>query len=67
VAALDGENSDPADGLTLGDDLPAYSLWGDLAYQLAGPEGYGRVENSDRKHGAPAPRRPASCAAASRR
>jgi L-alanine-DL-glutamate epimerase-like enolase superfamily enzyme len=28
----------PADGLTLGDGLRAYSLWGDLAYQLAVPE-----------------------------
>ena len=53
VAALDGENSDPADGLTLEDGLRAYSLWGDLAYQLAGPEGYRRVENSDKKHVAP--------------
>ena len=53
VAALDGENSDPADGLTPGDGQRAYSLWGDLAYQLAGPEGYRRVENSDRKHVAP--------------
>jgi L-alanine-DL-glutamate epimerase-like enolase superfamily enzyme len=43
----------PADSLTLGDGLRAYSLWGDLAYQLAGPEGYRRVENSDREHVAP--------------
>jgi predicted AAA+ superfamily ATPase len=53
VAALDGENSDPENGLTLGGDLRAYSLWGDLAYQLAGVEGYRRVESSDRKHTAP--------------
>jgi hypothetical protein len=39
VAALDGEVSDPANGLTLGDGLRAYSFWGDLAYQLAGAEG----------------------------
>jgi predicted AAA+ superfamily ATPase len=38
-AALDGEVSDPANGLTLGDGLRAYSFWGDLAYQLAGAEG----------------------------
>jgi hypothetical protein len=38
VAALDGENSDAADGLTLGDGLRADSQWGDLAYQLAVPE-----------------------------
>jgi predicted AAA+ superfamily ATPase len=49
VAALDGENSDTADGLTLGDGLRADSFWGDLAYQLAGAQGYRRVENADRQ------------------
>ncbi len=53
VAALDGENSDPADGLTLEGDLRAYSLWGELAYRLAGADGYRRVQESDRKHIAP--------------
>jgi len=53
VAAFDGENSDPANGLTLEGDLRAYSLWGDLAYQLAGVDGYRRVETSDRGHIAP--------------
>lgn len=53
VAALDGENSDPADGLTLEGDLRAYSLWGALAYRLRGVEGYRRVQESDRKHVAP--------------
>src|SRR3954470_7167399 len=53
VAALDGENRDPGDGLTLGDGRRAYSLWGALAYQLDGAEAYRRVENSDRKHVAP--------------
>ena len=53
VAALDGENSDPANGLTLEGDLRAYSLWGELAYRLAGVEGYRRVEESDRRHTPP--------------
>lgn len=53
VAALDGENSDPANGLTLEGDLRAFSFWGDLAYQLAGADGYRRVEAGDRKHVAP--------------
>lgn len=53
VAALDGENSDPADGMTLEGDLRAYSLWGELAYRLAGEEGYRRVQEGDRKHIAP--------------
>jgi hypothetical protein len=36
VATLDGEKNDPADSLRLGDGLRAYSLWGDLAFRLAG-------------------------------
>lgn len=53
VAALDGENADPADGLTLEGDVRAYSLWGELAYRLAGLKGYRRVENADKNHIAP--------------
>ena len=53
VAALDGENSDPADGLTLEPGLRAKTLWGELAYRLAGAEGYRRVQESDEKHVAP--------------
>ncbi len=49
VAAIDGENSNPADGLTLEGDLRAYSLWGELAYRLARVEGYRRVQEADRK------------------
>ena len=53
VAALDGENSDPANGLTLEPGLLARSLWGELAYRLAGAEGFRRVQASDEKHVAP--------------
>ena len=53
VAALDGENSDPANGLTLEGNLRAYSIWGELAYRLAGAGGYERVRESDRQHVAP--------------
>ena len=53
VAALDGENSDPADGLTLEPGLRAKTLWGELAYRLAGAEGYRRVQEGDEKHIAP--------------
>lgn len=53
VAALDGENSDPADGLTLEPGLRAKTLWGELAYRLAGAEGYHRVQESDQRHVAP--------------
>lgn len=53
IAALDGENSDPANGLTLESGLRAYSFWGEMAYVLAGREGYERVRVSDEKHIAP--------------
>ena len=53
VAALDGENSDPANGLTLEPGLRARTLWGELAYRLAGAEGFRRVQESDEKHVAP--------------
>jgi hypothetical protein len=53
VAALDGENSDPADGLTLEPGIRAKTLWGELAYRLGGAEGYRRVQESDQKHVAP--------------
>jgi hypothetical protein len=49
IAALDAESSDPADGLPLQGDLRAYTLWGEMAYQLAGAEGYRRIEESDRR------------------
>jgi hypothetical protein len=53
VAALDGENADPANGLRLEDGLYARSLWGEMAYRLAGREGYERLRRSDEDHVAP--------------
>ncbi|MCL5271190.1 MAG: DUF499 domain-containing protein, partial [bacterium] len=53
LAALDGENTDPANGLTLEGNLRAHSIWGELAYRLAGAEGFERVRESDRIHTAP--------------
>ncbi len=53
VAALDGENADPANGLKLEDGLYAHSIWGEMAYRLAGRAGYERVRVSDEKHAAP--------------
>ena len=53
IAALDGENADPANGLTLEPGLLARSLWGEMAYRLAGRDGYERVRASDEKHIAP--------------
>ena len=53
VAGLDGENADPANGVRLEGDLLAKSLWGEMAYRLAGRDGYERVRESDEKHIAP--------------
>jgi len=53
VAALDGENADPANGLQLEPGLLARSLWGEMAYRLAGRKGYERVRSSDERHAAP--------------
>ena len=53
IAALDGENADPANGLTLEPGLLARSLWGEMAYRLAGRDGYERIRVSDERHIAP--------------
>ena len=53
IAALDGENTDPANGRQLEPGLRAFSLWGELAYQLGGAAAYERLRNSDEKHIAP--------------
>ncbi|MCA9314335.1 MAG: ATP-binding protein [Planctomycetes bacterium] len=53
IAALDGENSDPANGVRLEDGLWAKSLWGEMAYRLAGRPGFERVRRSDEAHIAP--------------
>ncbi|MDB4303986.1 DUF499 domain-containing protein, partial [Desulfosarcina sp.] len=53
VAALDGERSDPSNGLKLEEGLFAHSLWGEMAYQLAGRDGFERVKKSDQNHNAP--------------
>jgi hypothetical protein len=53
VAAFDGENADPANGRRMGNDVLAYTPWGELAYALAGMEGYERVRKSDEEGIAP--------------
>jgi len=53
IAALDGENTDPANGRQLEPGLRAFSLWGEMAYQLGGRMGYETVRNSDERHIAP--------------
>ena len=53
VAAFDGENADPANGRTMGEGVLAYSPWGEVAFALAGAEGYARVRSSDENRIAP--------------
>lgn len=53
VAAFDGENADPANGRMLEDGVLAKTPWGELAYALAGREGFERVRSSDEQHVAP--------------
>lgn len=53
IAAFDGENADPANGRRMGDDILAYTPWGEIAYALAGAQGYERVRRSDEQGMAP--------------
>jgi predicted AAA+ superfamily ATPase len=53
VAAFDGENADPANGRRMTDDVLAFTPWGELAYALAGIEGYRRLQKSDEEGIAP--------------
>lgn len=47
VAVFDGENADPSNGRRMDDGTLAFTPWGEIAYALAGPDGYERVRNSD--------------------
>lgn len=53
IAAFDGENADPANGRSMGDGVRAHTPWGELAYALAGREGFERVRASDEQAVAP--------------
>lgn len=53
IAAFDGENADPLNGRPLEPGLRAYTPWGEIAYALAGRDGYERVRRSDEAGGAP--------------
>ena len=53
VAAFDGENADPANGRAMGDGVLAHTPWGEIAYALAGKDGYERVRKSDESRIAP--------------
>ena len=53
IAAFDGENADPANGRRMSEGLFAYTPWGEIAYALAGEDGYARVRKSDESRVAP--------------
>ena len=53
IAAFDGENADPANGRSMGEGVLAYTPWGEIAYALAGKDGYARVRKSDESRIAP--------------
>ena len=53
IAAFDGENADPANGRRMDKEILAYTPWGEIAYALAGKEGYARVQQSDEQRIAP--------------
>ena len=53
VAAFDGENADPSNGRALAGGVLAFTPWGEIAHALAGPAGYERVRQSDKRRVAP--------------
>ncbi len=53
VGAFDGENADPINGRPLGQGLKAFTPWGEIAFALAGVEGYETVRASDQERVAP--------------
>jgi hypothetical protein len=48
VAAIDGRDLDPVNGITHADGVTTYTLWGEIAYQVGGIQGYQLLQNSDR-------------------
>ena len=54
VVTVVGGDLNPADGVRKGDSV-VHHIWGDIAYQLGGEEGYELVRNADRKGIAPGP------------
>lgn len=53
VFGFEGENADPANGRKMGDDVRAYTPWGEMGYALGGREGYDLVRASDEQGVAP--------------
>ncbi len=53
VAAFDGENADPASGHELEPGLRAFTPWGEIAYRLAGRQGFETIKANDEQGIAP--------------
>ncbi|GIW50768.1 MAG: hypothetical protein KatS3mg081_0123 [Gemmatimonadales bacterium] len=49
IAAVVGEDLDPVSGIRHSDGLTTRTLWGEIAYQLGGRDGFGLVEANDRE------------------
>ena len=45
IAIFDGQNADPSSGHSIGDGIRARTPWGEIAYGLAGRDGYRRVDD----------------------
>ena len=54
VVTIVGGDLDPADGVRRGDVVVRH-MWGEIAYQLGGDDGYRKVENADARGIAPGP------------
>jgi hypothetical protein len=54
VIAVVGDDLDPANGVEK-DGIRVHHLWGELAFQLGGHQGYALVERSDKQGQAPGP------------
>ena len=67
IAAFDGENADPANGRAMGDGVLAHTPWGRSPMPLRARTDTRASATATRAVSLPAPRRCASCSAASRR
>jgi len=47
VAVIVGDDLNPMDGIRHDDGVITYTPWGEIAYQLGGPEAYNMVQESD--------------------
>ena len=48
VAAIDGRDLDPENGINHSNGITTKTLWGEIAYQVGGVEGYRLLQGSDR-------------------